>query len=75
MNSKLSSDIKAEATRLGFFACGIAKAAPVREEVANIVRQWIETHPDLEPALMNKLKENAYWLLKAVRKRMPTPNS
>ena len=41
MNSKLSNDIKAEAKRLGFFACGIAKAAPVRDEVANIIRQWI----------------------------------
>ena len=45
------------------------------DEAKALVRQWIETHPDLEPALMNKLKENAYWLLKAVRKRMPTPNS
>ena len=27
------------------------------------VRQWIDTHSDLNPALMNKLKENAYWLL------------
>ena len=33
------------------------------DEAKALVRQWIETHPDLEPALMNKLKENAYWLL------------
>jgi epoxyqueuosine reductase len=52
MNSKLSSDIKAEATRLGFFACGIAKAAPVREEVANIVRQWIENGENADMAYM-----------------------
>ena len=45
------------------------------DEAKALVRQWIETHPDLEPALMNKLKENAYWLLKAVRKRILTPNS
>ena len=52
MNSKLSSDIKAEATRLGFFACGIAKAAPVREEVANIVRQWIENGENADMTYM-----------------------
>ena len=34
------------------------------DEAKALVRQWIETHPDLEPALMNKLKENAYWLLR-----------
>ena len=34
------------------------------DEAATIVRQWIEIHSDLEPALMNKLKENAYWLLR-----------
>ena len=34
------------------------------DEAAAIVRQWIEIHSDLEPALMNKLKENAYWLLR-----------
>ncbi|MBQ7206059.1 MAG: ERAP1-like C-terminal domain-containing protein [Muribaculaceae bacterium] len=33
------------------------------DEAKALVRQWIDTHADLEPALMNKLKENAYWLL------------
>ncbi len=42
MNSKLSNDIKAEAINLGFYSCGIAKAAPVEEEVARHVLQWID---------------------------------
>ena len=33
-------------------------------DAKTIVKQWICKHPDLEPALMNKLKENAYWLLR-----------
>ena len=32
-------------------------------EARDIVRAWIETHGSLSPALMNKLKENAYWLI------------
>ena len=32
-------------------------------EAKDIVNNWIENHPSLRPALMNKLKENAYWLL------------
>lgn len=32
-------------------------------EARDIVRAWIETHCSLSPALMNKLKENAYWLI------------
>ena len=34
------------------------------DEAKALVKQWIGTHADLEPALMNKLKENAYWLLR-----------
>jgi aminopeptidase N len=34
------------------------------DEAKTLVKQWIGTHADLEPALMNKLKENAYWLLR-----------
>ena len=34
------------------------------DEAKALVEQWIELHPDLEPALMNKLKENAYWILR-----------
>jgi len=32
--------VRQEALRLGFAACGVAKAAPVAEEVADIYRQW-----------------------------------
>ena len=34
------------------------------EGAKQVVRQWIDAHPDLDAALMNKLKENAYWLLR-----------
>ncbi len=33
------------------------------EEAKEIVSSWIATHQSLSPALMNKLLENAYWLL------------
>ncbi|MBR5684556.1 MAG: ERAP1-like C-terminal domain-containing protein [Muribaculaceae bacterium] len=33
------------------------------DEARQIVKAWIDAHPTLEPALMNKLKENAYWLI------------
>ena len=33
------------------------------DEAKTIVRSWIDSHPDLNPALMNKLKENACWLI------------
>ena len=39
--SELSRQIKAEATRLGFFACGIAHAEAVDEETAHEVRRWL----------------------------------
>ena len=39
------------------------------DEAKFLVKQWIDTHADLEPALMNKLKENAYWLLRS--EKMP----
>ena len=46
MNLRLlnSSIIKAEASRLGFFACGMAKAEPVCEEEARKLRLWLEQH-------------------------------
>ncbi len=34
------------------------------EGAKQVVRQWIDAHPSLDVALMNKLKENAYWLLR-----------
>ena len=42
MSLKLSNDIKAEAKRLGFFACGIATAAPVEPDTAAEVRRWLD---------------------------------
>lgn len=33
------------------------------DEARQIVTTWIDAHPALESALMNKLKENAYWLI------------
>lgn len=42
MSSKYSrKEIKVEAERLGFFACGIARAEPVDAETAAAVRGWI----------------------------------
>ena len=41
MNLKLSNDIKAEAQRLGFFACGIARAERVDEATQKHVRSWL----------------------------------
>jgi epoxyqueuosine reductase len=42
MSSKLSNDIKAEALRLGFFRCGIAKAEAVDEKTTRMFRQWLD---------------------------------
>lgn len=39
--SELSRQIKAEAARLGFFACGIAHAEAIDEETAREVRRWL----------------------------------
>lgn len=46
MNLRLlnSSTIKAEASRLGFFACGMAKAEPVCDEEARKLRNWLDNH-------------------------------
>lgn len=42
MSSRYSrKEIKVEAERLGFFACGIARAEPVNAETAAAVRGWI----------------------------------
>ena len=42
MSSRYSrKEIKVEAERLGFFACGIARAEPVDAETAAAVRSWI----------------------------------
>ncbi|MBR5673184.1 MAG: ERAP1-like C-terminal domain-containing protein [Muribaculaceae bacterium] len=47
----------------GYWLTGLL-AGHMSDEAKQLVRQWIDTHPGLEPALMNKLKENAYWLLR-----------
>ena len=47
----LQSDIvKAEAQRLGFSACGLSEAAPVSEERAETIRQWLARgcHADMD---------------------------
>lgn len=38
----ITQQIKAEAERLGFFACGVAKAEAVDPETAAAVRRWID---------------------------------
>ncbi|MBP3252554.1 MAG: tRNA epoxyqueuosine(34) reductase QueG [Prevotella sp.] len=51
MNSAFSSSrLKAEAIRLGFFACGIAKAEPVDADTAMYYRQWMAAggHADMQ---------------------------
>lgn len=40
--NELSSRIKAEALRLGFFACGIARAEAVGSQAADSLRQWLD---------------------------------
>ena len=51
----ISNEIKAEALRLGFSACGIAKAEPVSSDVANKYRQWLN---DGKHASMQYLERN-----------------
>lgn len=51
----LSEIIKAEALRLGFFACGIAKAEPVDESTSTAFKQWIN---DCSHANMHYLANN-----------------
>lgn len=50
----LNSDIiKAEAKRLGFFACGIAKAEPVDNETAERYKHWISVGGNATMDYMN----------------------
>lgn len=53
----IASKIKAEAQRLGFFACGIAKAAPVEENVAEAYRKWLEKGEEASMAYMTNYLE------------------
>ncbi|MCD8297327.1 MAG: DUF1730 domain-containing protein [Prevotella sp.] len=51
MSSRLSSDIiKAEASDLGFFACGIAKAEPIDNSYASLFKKWLSLkgHADMQ---------------------------
>ncbi len=41
MNSKLSNDIKAEAKKLGFFTCGIARAEAVDADTIALYSKWL----------------------------------
>lgn len=51
----ISNEIKAEAERLGFSACGIAKAEPVNNDTAAEYRQWLR---DGRHASMQYLENN-----------------
>lgn len=53
----IASKIKAEAQRLGFFACGIAKAGPVEENVAEAYRKWLENGEEASMAYMTNYLE------------------
>ena len=50
MHSRLSNEIKAEASRLGFYACGIARAESVHDDDARAVIRWLDAngHADME---------------------------
>ena len=47
----------------GYWLTGLL-SGHMSDEAKQLVRQWIDAHPGLDAALMNKLKENAYWLLR-----------
>ena len=49
MDKRIEHRIKAEALRLGFSACGFAKAEPVSDEMAAVLDRWIENgyHADM----------------------------
>ncbi len=57
MNSRSSNDIKAEAQRLGFFACGISKAGRVSEEEENHLRSWLARGMNADMEWMNNYLE------------------
>ena len=50
MRGEIERSIEAEALRLGFSACGFAKAEPVSDEMAQIVDYWVELgyHADMQ---------------------------
>jgi epoxyqueuosine reductase len=50
MGTEFAQAIKDEALRLGFSACGFAKAEPVADEVAQLVDHWVDMgyHADMQ---------------------------
>ena len=52
-----SSTIKSLAQSIGFFACGIAKAAPVDEAIAQKYRRWLENGEEASMAYMTNYLE------------------
>ena len=82
MSSEFSKIIKTQAQRLGFSACGIAKAEPVEEKVAQAFKRWIangnnadmhylENYEDkrLDPRLLMEGVKSIVW-----HSIMPPPN-
>ena len=47
--------LKSLAHSIGFFACGIAKAAPVDEAIAQKYRRWLENGEDGVNGIYDKL--------------------
>ena len=49
MNGEIKQTIEAEALRLGFSACGFAKAEPVSEEMSHVLDHWTNSgyHADM----------------------------
>lgn len=60
MNSKLSNEIKAEALRLGFFACGIAKAEAVDPVIVSRYKQWLASGKNAGMAYMNNYPDKRF---------------
>lgn len=60
MNLKLSNEIKAEALRLGFFACGIAKADAVDPAVVSHYKQWVASGKNAGMAYMNNYPDKRF---------------
>ena len=52
-----SATIKSLAQDMGFFACGIAKAAPVDEAIAQKYRRWLENGEEASMAYMSNYLE------------------
>lgn len=50
MESKIGEDIRSEALRLGFSACGFAKAEPVNDEMTEVLDRWVANgyHADMQ---------------------------